>query len=52
MDLGTTFDIKEIIAGLIGAAGIYAYARKKYSFDKETFIKQYENEVKNEGNNN
>lgn len=33
MDLGTTFDMKEIIAGLIGAAGIYAYARKKYSFD-------------------
>ena len=33
MDLGTTFDIKEIIAGLIGAAGIYAYVRKKYSFD-------------------
>lgn len=28
------------------------FLEKKYSFDKETFIKQYENEVKNEGNNN
>lgn len=33
MDLGTTFSLQEIVAGLIGAAGIYTYARKKYSFD-------------------
>lgn len=33
MDLISTFELKEIIAGLIGVAGIYAYARKKYSFD-------------------
>lgn len=33
MDLNTAFDMKEIIGGIIAAGGIYAYARKKFSFD-------------------
>lgn len=33
MDLGTTLDVKEIIAGLATAAGLYIVIRKKFSFD-------------------
>lgn len=33
MDMSTTFEIKEIIGGVIAVAASYALARKKFSFD-------------------
>lgn len=33
MDLGTSFELKDIIGSLIGAGGLYFVLRKKFSFD-------------------